>query len=263
MTLTFGRWAIALLPLLAITRGFLARDLAALRPHWRRVVAMGGLGFTAFNAIFYVAARHTSALNVSLIQAVIPAFVLIGGFLAFGVRSGLAQATGAGVTMIGVAAIAAQGDIARLGALAVNGGDALMLLCCFLYSGYTLGLRNRPNASGLGFFTAMALVAFATSAPLFAVEIWRGDFMWPTPTGYGLLLYAALLPSLLSQLFFMRGVELIGPGRAGVFVNLVPVFGALLAVALLGETLAPYHLVALALVVAGIAISQYGRRARR
>ena len=66
----------------------------------------------------------------------------------------------------------------------------------------------------------------------------------------------ALGPAFSSQLFFMRGVELIGPGRAGVFVNLVPVFGAMMAVVLLGEPLAAYHVVALALVVGGIAIAQ-------
>lgn len=261
MTLTFGRWAIAILPLLWITRSNWAADFAALRPHWRRIVLMGGLGFTAFNAIFYVAARQTSALNVSLIQASVPAFVLVGAAALFKLRPGWAQALGALATMAGVAEIAAQGDLAKLGSLAVNGGDALMLLCCLFYAGYTLGLRNRPRASPLGFFTALALVAFATSIPLFAIEILRGEFIWPTPAGYGLLLYAAFLPALFSQIFFMRGVELIGPGRAGIFVNLVPIFGALLSVGLLGEAFAPYHAIALGLVVAGIAISQYGARA--
>ncbi len=77
-----------------------------------------------------------------------------------------------------------------------------------------------------------------------------------------MLVYAALGPAFFAQICFMRGVELIGPGRAGVFVNLVPIFGALLAVALLGEPLASYHLVALALVVGGIALAQRGGATR-
>ena len=71
-----------------------------------------------------------------------------------------------------------------------------------------------------------------------------------------MLLYAALGPAFLAQIFYMRGVELIGPSRAGVFVNLVPLFGALMAVALLGEPFAAYHVVSLALVVGGIVIAQ-------
>ena len=71
-----------------------------------------------------------------------------------------------------------------------------------------------------------------------------------------MLLYAALGPSLIAQVFFMRGVELIGPGRAGIFMNLVPVFGALMAVLLLGEPFATYHAAGLALVLGGIWLAE-------
>jgi drug/metabolite transporter (DMT)-like permease len=158
--------------------------------------------------------------------------------------------------MVGVATIAAAGDFGRLLTLAFNDGDLMILLACVFYAGYTVGLRDRPPISGLGFFAAMAAVAFLTSIPLFAIEAARGGFIVPSFKGYVALIYAALLPSLVAQIFYMRGVELIGPGRAGVFVNLVPVFGALLAVVLLGEALALYHVVALALVVIGISIAQ-------
>ena len=93
-------------------------------------------------------------------------------------------------------------------------------------------------------------------------EIAAGGFIWPTAAGLATLAYVAIGPAFASQMFYMRGVELIGPGRAGVFVNLVPVFGALMAVVLLGERFAAYHVVALALVVGGIAIAQYGQSGR-
>jgi drug/metabolite transporter (DMT)-like permease len=260
MTLTCARWGLALAPLSLAARGHTGRDLAILRPRWRFVIAMGALGFTAFNALFYTAAHHTSALNISIIQGVIPAFVLIGARLIFGVRIGVWQAVGAFITMVGVAAIASQGDIARLLALAFNGGDLIMVFASVLYAGYTVGLRARPQMSGLGFFTAMAAVAFVTSIPLLSLEIANGAFIQPTLKGLALLLYVAIFPSLLAQIFYMRGVELIGPGRAGVFVNLVPVFGALLAVILLGETFAAYHVVALVLVAIGIGIAEWTAR---
>jgi drug/metabolite transporter (DMT)-like permease len=256
MTLTCARWGLALIPLTFAVRGNFQRDLAALRPRWIFVIAMGALGFTAFNALFYTAAHRTSALNLSILQGAIPAFVLIGARLVFGVRIGAWQAFGTFVTMVGVAAIASQGDLAKLLALAFNQGDMLILLAGVFYAGYTVGLRDRPQMSGLGFFAAMAAVAFVTSIPLLALEIGNGGFITPTPKGLAVLLYAALLPSLIAQIFYMRGVELIGPGRAGVFINLVPVFGALLAVVLLGEAFALYHVIALTLVVVGIGIAQ-------
>ena len=260
MTLTFLRWSLALGPICFAARHTLAADFRVLRKRWLYVASLGALGYTVFNALFYVSAYYTGALNMSLIQACIPALVLIGAAVGFGARPNLAQAFGAAATILGVATIAMQGDVTRLAALTFNLGDALLLIACVLYAYYALGLRYRPPVSSIGFLAGMALAAFLTSIPPFLWEVWAYGFVTPSLKGLGVLLYAALGPAFLAQLFFMRGVQLIGPGRAGVFVNLVPIFGAFLAVVLLGEPLAGYHLVALALVIGGIVLAQQGRR---
>jgi drug/metabolite transporter (DMT)-like permease len=256
MTLTCLRWGLALIPILMAARPALRRDWPVLRARWRYMAAMGALGYTGFNALFYVAAHRTSALNLSIIQGAIPALVLIGARFFLGARFTALQALGALITMAGVATIAAQGDPSRLAALAFNGGDVMMFVAAALYAGYTIGLRERPRVSGLSLLAGMALAAFVTSVPLMIWEIAAGGFIWPTVAGYATLAYVALGPAFVSQIMFMRGVELIGPGRAGVFVNLVPVFGAIMAVVILGEPFAAYHVVALVLVVGGIAIAQ-------
>jgi drug/metabolite transporter (DMT)-like permease len=135
-----------------------------------------------------------------------------------------------------------------------------MLVACLLYSGYTLALRNRPNIPNLVFFTALAFVAFVTSLPLLAYEVATGTALWPTPEGWALLLFIALFPSFLAQLVFMRGVQLIGPGRAGLFANLAPVFGSFLAVLTIGEPFGLFHFAALVLVVGGILIAEMAGR---
>jgi drug/metabolite transporter (DMT)-like permease len=256
MTLTCLRWGVALIPIFITARHSLRQDWPALRARWVYLMVMGASGYTAFNALFYVAAHHTGALNLSIIQGAIPALVLVGARLFLGVRFSALQALGALLTMIGVAVIAAQGDPARLAALAFNSGDVMMVLAAALYAGYTVGLRQRPNVSGVSMLAAMALAAFVTSIPLMIWEIMSGGFIWPTVGGLLALAFVALGPAFVSQLMFMRGVELIGPGRAGVFVNLVPAFGAIMAVVILGEPFAPYHVLALLLVVGGIAIAQ-------
>jgi drug/metabolite transporter (DMT)-like permease len=256
MTLTCLRWAVALIPILIAARPALRQDWPALKARWIYLTVMGASGFTAFNALFYVAAHHTSALNLSIIQGAIPALVLIGARAFLGVRFTTFQALGALITMIGVVVIAAQGDPARLAALAFNSGDVMMVVGVALYAGYTVGLRQRPNVSGVSMLAAMALAAFVTSVPLMIWEIMSGGFISPNWRGLLALAFVALGPAFISQLTFMRGVELIGPGRAGVFVNLVPVFGAIMAVVILGEPFAAYHVLALLLVVGGIAIAQ-------
>jgi drug/metabolite transporter (DMT)-like permease len=258
MTLTCLRWALALIPILIAARPALRHDWPALRARWIYLTAMGGAGYTAFNALFYVAAHHTSALNLSIIQGAIPALVLIGARAFLKIHFGALQALGAVITMVGVVVIAAQGDPAKLAALAFNGGDVMMVAAAALYAGYTVGLRRRPNVSGVSMLAAMAVAAFVTSVPLMIWEIVSGGFIWPTWGGLLVLAFVALGPAFVSQLMYMRGVELIGPGRAGVFVNLVPVFGAIMAVVILGEPFALYHVLALLLVVGGIAIAQRG-----
>jgi drug/metabolite transporter (DMT)-like permease len=95
-----------------------------------------------------------------------------------------------------------------------------------------------------------------STIPLIIVDVAAGSFFWPTPTGWLVTLFIAIFPSCLSQLCYLRGVDLIGPGRAGVFVNLVPIWASILGVLVLGETFALYHAVGLALVLAGIAMTQ-------
>jgi drug/metabolite transporter (DMT)-like permease len=261
MALVFFRWGLACIPLLIAARANLNDDLKVLRPRWRYVSLAGVFGFTAFNALFYSAAHRTSAVNISILQGLIPGLVAVGAWVVFGMRLKLLQCLGIVLTMIGVILIAARGDLTNLLKLDFNSGDVMMIVASCLYAAYTLLLRRRPAVTSLGLFAALAIVAFVSSAPLFGIEIWNGEFFWPSWKGWITLAYVALFPSLISQIFFIRGVQLIGPSRAGVFVNLVPIFGALLAVALLGEPFVLYHAAALALVVVGIGIAERSARA--
>ncbi|MGL4495072.1 MAG: DMT family transporter [Beijerinckiaceae bacterium] len=259
MVLTFIRWVgvCAVLPVLY------GRDIAAhastLRAHWKTIVTLALLGFTAFNALMYVAAHSTTAINIGIIQGAIPVFVLLGARLLFGTAVTPMQALGVGVTMAGVIVIATKGDLGVLKTLAFNSGDVLMLVAGVFYAIYTLALRNRPPLPPMVFFTALALAACFWSLGLVTWEIRNGTAIWPGAKGWAILAFVTLGPSLFAQLFFMRGVELIGPGRAGIFVNLVPVFAAILAVLILGEIFAWYHAAALALVLGGIALAEMGK----
>jgi drug/metabolite transporter (DMT)-like permease len=256
MVLTCLRWVIVVAILVPTMGPQLRSHWPALAPRWPLILFMGALGFTGFNALFYAAAYHTTAVNLTIFQGAIPVLVLLGTVLFFHARIRLLQVLGMLVTIVGVIAVAAKGDWEILRRLALNIGDVWMLIACLFYAGYTLGLRSRPLVPGFVFFTAMAIVAFLTSLPPLAYEVMTGTVQWPTLKGWLVLLYVGLMPSLLSQIFFMRGVELIGPARAGLFVNLVPVFGALLAVLLLGEPFAWYHAAGLVLVLSGIALAE-------
>lgn len=261
MALTVLRWGLVLAALLTLRGAETRANLASLKPHWRWVALMGMTGYASFNALLYAAGHYTSAVNMTILQGSLPVFILIGGLVVFQARIGALQAIGALVTLVGVAAIASGGDAQRLFDLAFNFGDLLLIAACVLYAGYTQGLRRRPAVSGFAVFTGFAAAAFLASLPLLAIEMAMGQFHAPTAFGWVLTAYAVIGPSFLAQIFYIRGVELIGPARAGLFINLVPVFGAGLAVMLLGEPFGLHHAIALVLVLGGIALAEWGKAA--
>ena len=252
MTLVSMRWLIVCVIMFFMVRGRIGAELPKLKPFWPLLLIGGAFGFTGFNALFYLAAHHTNGVNISIIQGAIPVFTLLGAFLVYGSRFSAMQVIGLMLTLAGVVLVAAKGDFSTLAKLQFNIGDVELLIACVFYSTYILALRNRPEVSGLGLFAVMAGIAFVTAVPLALFEVWQGDFFWPTPFGMLILLYVALFPSLISQVFFMRGVELIGPARAGLFANLLPVLGAILSIVFLGEQFGLYHAIALGLVLGGI-----------
>lgn len=261
MLLVSLRWLGVVLLMLIFARQYVQRDWPTLRRHLPYLAAMGALGFTAFNALFYIAAHYTTAVNIGIIQGSMPVFVLIGAFLAYRSPVTPLQIGGVALTIVGVVIVGSGGSLERLAALTINQGDMLMVIACMFYSGYAVGLRQRPAVSSLGLFTVIAGAAFIASVPLTAAELALGKLQWPSLTGWVVAGLVTLFPSFLAQIFFMNGVALIGPGRAGVFINLVPVFASILAVLVLSEPFEGFHAVALALVLGGIWLSERGKRA--
>ena len=259
MALVTLRWLGASALLVVFAHAQVRRDWPAMRERLLFVSAMGAIGFTVFNGLFYVAAHWTTAVNIGIIQGSIPVFVLIGAFAAYRMRVAGLQVAGVLVTMLGVAIVASGGQLARLATLALNFGDVLMIAACVLYAGYTLGLSRRPPVSPLSLFTGMAAAAFASSLTLALAEAMLGQFQWPTAPGWIIVGLVTLFPSFLAQITFIHGVALIGPSRAGVFINLVPVFASILALLILHEPFRLFHAVALALVLGGIWLSERGK----
>ncbi|WP_339633284.1 DMT family transporter [uncultured Sneathiella sp.] len=253
------RWLLVVILLLIFAQSHLRRDWAILKNHLLYILVMGAFGFTGFNMLFYLSAHTTTAINIGILQGAIPVFVLMLAFLIFKERVTKLQSIGVAVTIFGVVIIASGGSVERLANLEVNEGDALMLLACALYAGYTVSLRYRPEVSALSFLSMMAVAALLTSIPFTLLEAYMGHFQVPTPTGWAVVIMVALFPSIIAQIAFMTGVRIIGPGRAGVFVNLVPIFASIFAVTFLDEPFELYHGAALALVLFGIWLSERGK----
>ncbi len=262
MVLTSLRWAVALAILVVIGGKQFWLERREVGRHIPLLLLYGTLGFSTFNIALFSALNHTSAINVAIEQAGIPAVIFLGNFLLFRIRITALQVIGFGLSIVGVAIVASQGSFERLAGLQINRGDAFMLLGIAAYSAYSVLLRYKPTLHWKTMLLVMATGALITSLPFAYVEMQGPNGIWPDTQGWAVTLYTATFPALVSQVLWIKGVEMIGANRAGIFINLVPIIGTLLAIAILGEILQFHHLMAMALVIGGIWIAENsGRKA--
>ncbi len=260
MLLTSVRWLLAVTLLMSFAWPQIRRDMPMIRKHWPVMAALGATGFACFNIALYSALEFTSAINVVILQAGMPLVIFIANFLIFRIPVTAGQVIGFFLTVAGVMTVASGGDIRQLLTLTLNRGDAIMLLAVLIYGGYTVALRYRPVLHWQSMMAVMATSAFLFSLPFTGWEIAVGRVIWPGPEGLAIAAYTAIFPSLISQVLFIQANGLIGSNRAGLFVNLVPIFGTILSVVVLRETLHIYHILALVLVMSGIALAERVKR---
>ena len=256
MVLTFLRWSLAVAIIVAISLPQLLRDWPVVKTRLPYFFALGAVGYTCFNAALYTALKYTSAINVAVIQAGIPMVIFALNFALFRTRIFSGQIIGFFLTIAGVALLASHGDLLSLLNLQMNLGDAIMLLAVLSYAVYTVILRWKPAVNWRTLMAIPAIAALISSVPLMMWEVSQETAIWPDAKGWVITVYTALFASLLAQIFFILGVERIGPNRAGLFINLIPVFGTFLSVLILGETLHPYQIMALLLTLGGIAVAE-------
>jgi len=254
-TLAFLRWTGASLVLAPFAIRHLLRDWPAIRKGWKPLLVLGLLGIGTFNALLYSGLQHTTASNALLLSASTPAVMILLDRMLFGVRSGGWQSAGVAASMLGVLVIVFEGDVTAALRLQFGRGDALILCSVVVWSLYTVFLRLRPEISPTSFIAVTFFIGVMVMAPLAAWEWRAGERIDWSPPVVAAVFYVALLPSLLSYFIYNYATAVVGPARAGQTITLMPVFGAFLAAALLGERLHTFHFAGIAVILAGIAVS--------
>lgn len=243
---------------------FLSADLPVIKRTWPQLLAYGAVGYALFNVLLYVGLSTTSGVNAAIVQGALPLMILAANFVVFRARVWPLQVLGMVVAIIGVMLTSTHGDLGRILSLDINIGDGFVILACLAYTAYTLALRFRPQIHIMSFMA----VAFAGAAltglvmlQLFGPGIASfAEIPTMSPTVWGVIIYVMIFPSMFSQVFYARGVELVGPNRAAPSHNLIPVFGTLGSVIILGEAFELYHFIAASVIIAGIAMAEWSAR---
>lgn len=252
VALAFFRWSGAALLITLPALPHVRRDLPVLKDHWRILLLLSAIGIAAFNTLLYLALQTTTAVNGALIQSAMPVLIVLFSFLLFRERLAAGQALGVAVSLTGAVWLVCHGQLSVLLALDFTPGDALVLLAVTCYAAYSALLRLRPPVHPLSFLWITFVTGVLLLIPFFLWERAAGPPLVAGPVTYLAVCYVAVFPSILSYLCFNRGVELVGANRAGLFIHLIPVFGTLLAIGLLGEDFSLFQAAGAFLILLGI-----------
>ncbi len=254
--LTSLRWLVATLLVMPLAYKYLRQDWKLARRNLWFLFVLGAIGFSLFNNLMYTALQTTTAINAAIIQAALPIVIFVLNFIVYRISVNKDQLIGFTITVIGVLAVVAQGQWQLLSSLQFVAGDVLMLLAVMSYGIYSVMLIRKPALHWLSLIAILSVSAFLASLPFVALEFIDHRAVIPDQTAWLVVVYTALFASLCAQMFWIRGIELIGANATSVFINLVPILATLLAILILGESLYWYHVLGLVLIIGGIALSQ-------
>lgn len=261
ITFNFYRWFFALLAFLPFSARGVWRHRRIFIARWWYFAAFGLVSVACFNTFFYIGLQTTTAIQGSLIQAVLPVLTLILVATVLRDRIGGLQIMGVILSILGAAVILLRGDPAIARSMRLNIGDLWCLAAVFVWSIQLLLLRWKPPQIAMPEFMTVTIawgVAFLVPAWLW--EVSTGRELVPSTTNLMFLAYVVIAASLFGTTLFNSGVLRIGPATAAYFGNLYPVFASVLAVLLLGESFQWFHGVGGALVLGGIYFATVARR---
>jgi drug/metabolite transporter (DMT)-like permease len=250
----FWRWTLALALILPFTLRQVALDWTEITRRWKRLFLLAALGISGFNTLLYTAVHTTTAINGALIQTSMPAVIVLLSWLMYRENVTGRQLKGVFLCLLGAGLIVLRGDLRSLLNLSFVQGDLLMVIAVLLYGLYSTLLRQRPVIHALSFLTATFALGAAGLLPVYLAEL---AIIGPFALGRGAvfsLFYVALFPSIVAYFCWNKGVDLVGPNRAGLFINLIPAFASLLSVWLLAESIRWFHIGGMGLIAGGMMV---------
>ncbi len=252
LTISTLRWLLAAAILYPFVRAQLRRDWPAIRQNLGVLAYLSLLGGGVFGALQFVGLQLTTALNVSVMNSLGPVFIAAASAAMFRDRLTGGQLAGIVISLLGVLAIISKLDPAVFSDFSFNIGDIIVFLNMVLWAVYSASLRWRPKIHPLSFMFMFALISGVVMFPTSVWEYSTGFVLRPTLLTFSAIAFVTVFSTIVAFVSWARGVELIGPNRAGVFLHLIPIYSALLTGALLGEPLRFYHVVGFVLILTGV-----------
>lgn len=259
ITLSLGRWTIALVCLLPFAFPRMRRDWPRYWDHRWLVLGTSIFGVAAYNSLLYFGLRTTTASNALLLNSLAPLLIVLFGAVLYRQRLSIGQGLGLGLSFIGVLTLVLHGHWSQWQSITFVSGDVVVLVAAVCWAVYTLWLRQLPtDLDRIGLMGMQIIVALIALLPAALFEYKLG--MRPTlgATSLAAMGYVGVFASGLAYLLYMRAVQSFGAARAGLCVHLAPMFGVVLSAIFLHEQLHTYHALGIVAIAAGLVCSSVG-----
>ncbi len=255
VTLSFLRWCTAFLIFLPFAVPFLLKEWPMLKKQWQVVLILSITGITGFNTLLYIALHYTTSINASIVNTSTPILLFLLSFIFLKEKLNTKQVAGALLSLVGLLFIISKGSITILLQLSFNKGDLIVIGAVICWSIYSLLIRRYAGIlPTYSTFVVTAFLGILILLPFSIVEMQTKEIVWSLAT-IATILYTGIFASIVAFMSWNTAVERVGPSKAGVFLNLIPVFAAIFAVLFIDESLAWYQGAGGVLVILGVFIS--------
>ena len=256
LTLNVFRWISVWFILIPFTYKEIFENLPYIKRNWLVISFMGVITISTFNSVVYFALNYTQVINAVLMLSAIPAATIVLSSLMKIEETNIFQLLGLVLSIIGIGSIISNGDIQKIISLDFNKGDMWMLVCVITWSLYsTLLKKNNFKLSQFTLIQLMVSVGILFLIPQFFYEKSIGLELNLDKNFFLILIYVAIFPAIAAYYFWQKGIEIIGPNRASMFIQLMPLFSAVMAIIIFKEKFELYHFVGAIFILSGIYLS--------
>ena len=263
VSLNFWRWVVATVALAPFALPALRGKGPLIRRHAAVLALLAFTGVALFQSLVYLGLRSTLAVNAVLLNSSLPLFMLLCSWVIERERASPRQIAGMLISLAGILVILSRGDPGALLNLELHAGDVWILLAMPVWGIYSVLLKRRPpGLGGLEFLFVISLAGVLMLAPAAALQALQAPPRMPNTAELLAVLYMGLAASVFAFICWNRGVAVVGANAAGFTVHLLPAFGTLLAILILGEAFAGFHAIGIATILAGVLLATLAAPAR-
>ena len=256
LTLNFLRWVMVWLILIPFTIKEILAKKNYIKQNFFAIGIMGILSISTFNSVVYFALNFTQVINAVLMLAAIPPMIIIFSSLMKIEKTNIFQLSGLFLSIFGVATIISNADIQKIISLSFNKGDIWMLVCVLSWSLYsTLLKKNKFQLSQFSLIQIMVTVGLIFLVPQFLYEKSIGLDMKINKASILILFYVVIFPAIAAYYCWQKAIELIGPNRSSMFIQLMPLFSAIMAIIIFKEKFQLFHFIGASFIISGIYLS--------